>query len=325
MVETAVLPVILANAAGAEPWPSSRQSMPAALRPSEAGPSPLQASALLFAAASIVVCGPDHHVLVAEQLARVGATPLAVLVEDGRGGSGPAAIAAALVGAAAAPEALLLLFSCPAVPIDAGAIQRAVTAAAPSAQAGAIVALGAADGAPVVAALARPAALIEYSARQNPALTEACRQAVADARRDGPLIHIASAAYDALPPCGLDGVLPGLAAGSARIHRPWGWFHSIDRGERFQVKHIEVNPGAKLSLQKHWHRSEHWIVVAGAALVTNGDSTLVLRENQSTYIPAGTVHRLENPGKVPLRLIEVQSGDYVGEDDIVRLEDSYGR
>ena len=107
--------------------------------------------------------------------------------------------------------------------------------------------------------------------------------------------------------------------------RPWGWFETIEEGLRFKVKQIHVEPGAKLSLQKHWHRSEHWVVVKGTALVTCGDKEFVLRENESTFIPATVRHRLENPGKVPLLLIEVQSGEYVGEDDIVRLEDVYGR
>ena len=115
------------------------------------------------------------------------------------------------------------------------------------------------------------------------------------------------------------------ATQGTRGWRPWGWFQTIDQGERFKVKQIHVDPGAKLSLQKHWHRSEHWVVVRGTALVTCADTSFVLRENESTFIPAGTPHRLENPGKVPLRLIEVQSGEYVGEDDIVRLEDAYGR
>ncbi|MDO8607334.1 MAG: mannose-1-phosphate guanylyltransferase/mannose-6-phosphate isomerase [Phaeospirillum sp.] len=115
------------------------------------------------------------------------------------------------------------------------------------------------------------------------------------------------------------------ATQGTRGWRPWGWFQTVEQGERFKVKHIHVDPGAKLSLQKHWHRSEHWVVVKGTALVTCDDKSFVLRENESTFIPAGTPHRLENPGKVPLRLIEVQSGEYVGEDDIVRLEDVYGR
>ncbi|HLO78724.1 MAG TPA: mannose-1-phosphate guanylyltransferase/mannose-6-phosphate isomerase [Magnetospirillum sp.] len=110
-----------------------------------------------------------------------------------------------------------------------------------------------------------------------------------------------------------------------RTWRPWGWFQTIDDGHRYRVKHIQVNPGAKLSLQKHWHRSEHWVVVTGTALVTCGDNTFTLRENESTFIPAGQAHRLENPGRLPLRMIEVQSGEYVGEDDIVRIEDEYGR
>lgn len=110
-----------------------------------------------------------------------------------------------------------------------------------------------------------------------------------------------------------------------QVHRPWGWYDSIDSGSRFQVKRIMVKPGASLSLQKHHHRAEHWIVVCGTAEVTNGDQVILLTENQSTYIPVGTVHRLANPGKVPLEIIEVQSGSYLGEDDIVRYEDTYGR
>ena len=110
-----------------------------------------------------------------------------------------------------------------------------------------------------------------------------------------------------------------------KVARPWGCYDSIDRGERFQVKRITVRPGAKLSLQKHHHRAEHWIVVTGTALVTKGSKTFLLTENQSTYISIGEIHRLENPGKTDLEMIEVQSGSYLGEDDIVRYEDTYGR
>ncbi len=110
-----------------------------------------------------------------------------------------------------------------------------------------------------------------------------------------------------------------------KVHRPWGWYDSIDNGPRHQVKRIMVKPGASLSLQMHHHRAEHWIVVSGTAEITNGDKVLLLAENQSTYIPLGQTHRLANPGKVPLEIIEVQSGSYLGEDDIVRFEDTYGR
>ena len=110
-----------------------------------------------------------------------------------------------------------------------------------------------------------------------------------------------------------------------KVFRPWGSYQSIDIGSRFQVKRIVVKPGGRLSLQKHFHRAEHWVVVRGTALVTIGDQQSVLRENKSTYIPLGEVHRLENPGKIPLELIEVQSGSYLGEDDIVRLDDIYNR
>lgn len=110
-----------------------------------------------------------------------------------------------------------------------------------------------------------------------------------------------------------------------KVFRPWGSYETIDIEDRFQVKRITVKPGAKLSLQKHFHRAEHWTVVSGAALVTKGDTEILLREDESTYIPLGTLHRLENPGKIPLELIEVQSGSYLGEDDIVRFDDVYGR
>ncbi|MEJ8824001.1 mannose-1-phosphate guanylyltransferase/mannose-6-phosphate isomerase [Variovorax humicola] len=110
-----------------------------------------------------------------------------------------------------------------------------------------------------------------------------------------------------------------------RVARPWGAFDSIDSGERFQVKRLTVKPGAKLSLQMHYHRAEHWVVVKGTALVTRDDETTLLRENESVYIPLGVVHRLENPGKTMLEVIEVQSGSYLGEDDIVRFDDTYGR
>ncbi len=110
-----------------------------------------------------------------------------------------------------------------------------------------------------------------------------------------------------------------------KVYRPWGSYDGVDCGDRFQVKRIVVKPGASLSLQMHHHRAEHWIVVKGTAKVTCDDRTVLLSENESTYIPLGTKHRLENPGRVPLELIEVQSGSYLGEDDIVRFEDSYGR
>jgi len=110
-----------------------------------------------------------------------------------------------------------------------------------------------------------------------------------------------------------------------RVYRPWGTYEGVAHGERFQVKQISVKPGGKLSLQMHHHRAEHWIVVEGTAQVTNGDQEITLTENQSTYIPIGVTHRLENRGETDLTLIEVQSGSYLGEDDIVRFEDIYGR
>jgi mannose-1-phosphate guanylyltransferase/mannose-6-phosphate isomerase len=110
-----------------------------------------------------------------------------------------------------------------------------------------------------------------------------------------------------------------------KVYRPWGCYDSIDFDQRFQVKRITVNPGASLSSQMHHHRAEHWVVVHGTARVTRGEDVFLLTENQSTYIPVGVRHRLENPGKIPLEIVEVQSGSYLGEDDIVRYDDAYGR
>ena len=110
-----------------------------------------------------------------------------------------------------------------------------------------------------------------------------------------------------------------------KVHRPWGSYQAIDHGPRFQVKRIAVKPGERLSLQMHHHRAEHWVVVRGTALVTIGDEIKTIHENESTYIPIGAEHRLENPGKIDLELIEVQTGSYLGEDDIVRIEDDYRR
>jgi mannose-1-phosphate guanylyltransferase/mannose-6-phosphate isomerase len=125
-----------------------------------------------------------------------------------------------------------------------------------------------------------------------------------------------------------EGAVPDAGGGertTAKVIRPWGSYISVDSGQRFQVKRIFVNPGASLSLQMHHHRAEHWIVVRGTAQVTCGEKAFLLSENQSTFIPLGTTHRLSNPGKLPLEIIEVQSGAYLGEDDIVRFDDDYGR
>jgi mannose-1-phosphate guanylyltransferase/mannose-6-phosphate isomerase len=116
-----------------------------------------------------------------------------------------------------------------------------------------------------------------------------------------------------------------LAIQHTRVHRPWGWYQSLNRGDRYQVKCIMVKPGGRLSLQSHYHRSEHWVVVTGSLEVTRGEHVEILSENQSTYIPVGQKHRLANPGKIPAFLIEIQSGGYLDEDDIVRYDDMYRR
>jgi mannose-1-phosphate guanylyltransferase/mannose-6-phosphate isomerase len=118
---------------------------------------------------------------------------------------------------------------------------------------------------------------------------------------------------------------PGVTEDHLKVHRPWGSYQSLDQAERFQVKRIVVKQGGRLSLQLHHHRAEHWVVVRGTARVTIGDEIKILHENESIYVPIGTRHRLENPGKIDLELIEVQTGSYLGEDDIVRVEDDYHR
>jgi len=120
-------------------------------------------------------------------------------------------------------------------------------------------------------------------------------------------------------------VAPAVTEEHLKVHRPWGSYQAIDSGPRFQVKRIVVKQGGRLSLQMHHHRAEHWIVVSGTARITRGEEVFLLEENQSTYIPIGVKHRIENPGMIPLHIIEVQSGSYLGEDDIVRFDDRYGR
>ncbi len=123
----------------------------------------------------------------------------------------------------------------------------------------------------------------------------------------------------------LKAIAPELTESHVKVHRPWGSYQSVDNGDRHQVKRIVVKPGGRLSLQRHHHRAEHWIVVRGAARVTIDDAIRTVHENESIYIPIGAVHRLENPGKIQLELIEVQTGSYLGEDDIIRIEDDYQR
>ncbi|MDE5446515.1 cupin domain-containing protein, partial [Bradyrhizobium sp. CSA207] len=123
----------------------------------------------------------------------------------------------------------------------------------------------------------------------------------------------------------LKAVAPKVTEEHLKVHRPWGSYQSVDNGERHQVKRIVVKPGGRLSLQKHHHRAEHWIVVRGAARVTVNETVKTVHENESIYIPMGAVHRMENPGKIMLELIEVQTGSYLGEDDIIRIEDDYQR
>ncbi len=158
----------------------------------------------------------------------------------------------------------------------------------------------------------------------SPAIAQAAGAAVQTAYSDLDFCWLDETAFAASPSDSIDYAVMEHTR-DTKVYRPWGYYEGIDAGERLQVKRICVKPGEKLSLQMHHHRAEHWIVVSGTARVTCGDKVTLLAENESTYIPIGMTHRLENPGKLPLHLIEVQSGSYLGEDDIVRFEDIYKR
>src|SRR5207248_2610565 len=193
-----------------------------------------------------------------------------------------------------------------------------------------------------------PAALyLSELERLRPDMLAACKTALKQAKADADFIRLDKAAFADCPADSTDDAVMEAPRNRTQevkrlvarllaerhdeadalptVHRPWGTYRSIHNGSRVQVKHITVKPGAKLSLQMHHHRAEHWVVVQGTAKIVRGNEELVLTEDQSTYIPLGTAHRLENPGKIPLHVIEVQSGSYLGEDDIVRFEDHYGR
>jgi len=467
-------PILLCGGSGTRLWPLSRQSYPKQFAPLLGDESLFQASTRRLTgpafARPVVVTADAFRFIVAEQLAQVGVSPAALLVEPEGRDTGAAILAATLQVAARDPEALLLVAPSDHVIPDAPGFRIAVDLAAPAARSGRIVTFGIAPdrpetgygylelsacpggGAPEPRSLRgfveKPCAeraaamvadgrhlwnsglflfradvMVEAAHRHAPALLAAVEAALAGARRDLGFCRLDPAAWAQAPAISIDyaimeraanlSVMPyeghwsdlgdwaaiwretqkgGLAlSGEAtvidctgtllraesphqrvvgigltdivaiampdavlvahrdraqdvkaavaalkaqgasqaetfpRAHRPWGWFESLATGERFQVKRIVVQPGAALSLQSHHHRSEHWIVVQGTARVTLDAEVRLVAENQSIYIPLGSRHRLENPGKLPMVLIEVQTGPYLGEDDIVRYEDAYAR
>ena len=474
---TTITPVILCGGSGTRLWPLSRKSYPKQFSRILGETSLFQDSVARLPepefAAPIVVTNAEFRFIVTEQLAGIGRTAQAVLIEPEGRNTGPAVLAAALSAAGTAPDGMLLVCPSDHAITDVEAFQEAVRAGVAAAKDGQLVTFGIAPDraetgygwlelatAPDMATAPAPAPLtrfvekpdaataaamleggrhlwnsgiflfrtdviLEAFARLQPEMTAAVRRAVAEATTDlafqrldpeawaaSPEISIdyavmeKSADLAAVPFAGrwsdlgswdaiaremgpdADGValsgpahaidcrhtllraesseqtLVGIGlenivavamrdavlvaditegqrvkeavellkadgAGQAtdfpRFHRPWGWYETLALGHRFQVKRIMVHPGGQLSLQSHVHRAEHWVVVQGAAQVTVGEEVKLLAENQSVYIPLGATHRLENPGKVDLHLIEVQSGPYLGEDDIVRYEDVYAR
>ncbi len=461
-------PVLLSGGSGTRLWPLSREAYPKQFLPLVGDDTMLQATWRRVEALSskppLVVANEDHRFLVAEQLRVIGApTPRIVLEPVGRN-TAPAIAAAALIAARDGTDPLLLVLPSDHVVRDAEAFRRAVLAAAPAADAGALVTFGIVPTAPetgfgyiqaeagdavrrVLRFVEKPDAdtaqryldagdhywnsgmflfrasrFLEELARFRPDILDAARAACGHLDPDGEFLRLDKTAFAASPSESIDYavmektdaamVLPvdigwndvgswsalwdvseqdddgnahhgdviaidsrnsyayaqrlvalvgvddlvvvetddavlvaakdkvqevkqvvarlkadrrSQAALHREVHRPWGSYDSVDAGARFQVKRIKVKPGAALSLQSHAHRAEHWIVVSGTARVTRNNDVFELFANQSTYIPIGAKHRLENPGADMLELIEVQSGDYLGEDDIVRYEDVYGR
>ena len=470
-----ITPVLLCGGSGTRLWPLSRKSYPKQFAPITGDASLFQASARRFAApefaAPLVITGAEFRFIVTEQLADIGVSPSAILIEPAARNTAPAICAAALALDAGAPGALMLVAPSDHVIADPARFRAAVLAAAPAARAGQMVTFGIrpdrpetgygwleldaplTDGSaplPLRAFVEKPdvatatamleggrhlwnAGIFLFSTttilaafrEHAPALLDGATAALAQAEPDLAFTRLAPAPWAGLEDISIDyavmeraqnlSVLPyaggwsdlggwdavwredapdaqgmvttgpataldcrntllraespdqhlvgiGLediiavampdavlvahkdraqdvrlavqtlkAAGVVqaetlpRDYRPWGWYESLVVGPRFQVKRIVVHPGAALSLQSHHHRAEHWIVVAGTAKVTVDDSVQLVSENQSVFIPLGAVHRMENPGKLPLTLIEVQTGAYLGEDDIIRYDDVYAR
>ncbi len=471
-----VIPVIMCGGSGTRLWPLSRRSFPKQFV-NLTGPRTLFQQTLTRAAGAgfaepLIMTAEDFRFIVTEQMAALGVTSAATLIEPEARNTAPAILVAALWAAARDPEAVLLVLPSDHVIPDADGFRAAVLAALPAATAGQIVTFGVvpvrpetgygylqlgsdadpAQNAPQPLAgfvekpnAARAAAMLAeggylwnagiflFQAKaiiaafgiHAPDMLDPARAAVAEAKSDLGFTRLNAAAFAQMPDISIDyaimerarnlSVMPwrgawsdlgsweavlqeaetddnGNASAGAvtmidcssslmraendgqelvgigltdivavamadavlvahksqsqkvkdavaqlkargvkqathlpRDHRPWGWFDSLIIGERFQVKRIVVHPGAALSLQSHHHRSEHWIVVQGTARVTVDDSVRLISENQSVYIPLGAIHRMENPGKVPMVLIEVQTGSYLGEDDIIRYQDVYAR
>lgn len=469
-----IYPVILAGGSGTRLWPLSREALPKQFLPLLSDKTMLQETVLRTRAspewmAPLVVCGVEHRFLVIEQLAEIGVTPLAILLEPIARNTAPAAAVAAQYLLKREKDALMLILPADHAVVDVPAFQIAVQQAAIATTSGALVTFGVKptypetgygyihrgamlegiqncfaidrfvekpDRATAEDFLASPdycwnsgmflfraSNFLRQLQQFRPDIHQACQSAFRDAYGDLDFYRLDEIAFAGCPnesiDCAVmeltrDAVVMQVSMGwsdvgswsalgdvhetdadgnilrgdvyvdkvsrslirsesrlvavigvedlivvetkdavlvmkknhaqdirnvveslknrkrcehvtHTKVYRPWGCYEGIDSGHRFQAKRITVKPGGKLSLQMHHHRAEHWVVVSGTARVTCGDEVKLLSENESTYIPIGAKHRLENPGKMPLHLIEVQSGAYLGEDDIVRFEDAYKR
>lgn len=336
-MSTSIFPVILAG------------GLDRRLRPFSCGHSLLQQAALrakcddLFRP-MIVVASAEHRFLVAQQLREIEASVGAIVLTPDVQNTAAVVASVALRAQAADPDAQLLVMSADQMSSDQTAFLAAIRSGRPAADTGTLVLFGAASDTVHERSsdvfLLSAKALIVALERHEPDLLAAARKALDQAHEDLDFLRLDPDALTSAAPVSLERVFEHaesrtvvpcdlgfseVAVEPRRVRRPWGWYEGIDIGERFQVKRITVQPGGKLSLQKHFHRAEHWVVVSGTAEIHLDGEERLLTENQSAYIPLGCVHRLANPGKAPLILIEVQCGPYLGEDDIVRLEDAYAR
>lgn len=326
MPESSIQPVVLCGGSGTRLWPLSRESLPKQFVPLIYGKSLLQATLERVSALQPVLCvaNNEHRFFVQEAMSLAKVKGRQLLEPAGRNTA--AAIACAAISSEA--EALLLFLPADHYIPDASAFLSSIKSGVTAAQNGYVVTFGVQPSFPSTAyGYIQQGATLKASTAfevkrflEKPNLEKAQQLLLSGDHLWNAGIFLCSAAIEQLNAKGY-----AQASLHRRVARPWGWYDSIDMGERFQVKRIGVNPGASLSLQMHHHRAEHWIVVKGTAKVTNGERVTILAENESTFIPLGAKHRLRNPGKTLLEIIEVQSGSYLDEDDIVRFEDTYGR
>jgi mannose-6-phosphate isomerase-like protein (cupin superfamily) len=301
---TPVIPVVLSDRTGTMSWPTPRERGAEHFLPLPSGLSLFQETVCRAQVATpeapVVVCDVSHRCLVEEQLEHLRVTPAAIVCEPVARSIAPAVAAAALAIGEDRPGALLLVLPSDHLVGDLPQFVENLAAGTQAAAAGYLVAFAIAPSTPEAGLGQRQGRTL----RHNGTFLVSRRVVLAELLRD-----------------------PGRREADAIsvVRRPWGSYRSVDVGRHHQVKRIVVDPGQRLSLQRHRQRAEHWVVVQGTASIVRGEESRVLHENESVYIPVGCAHRLENACSTPLHLVEVQVGDYLGEDDIERLADDYGR